>query len=145
MNIIFDLHGVLFSYQGTQLVPLEYGVVILNLCARQGSHTLYACTNFSRQQVELLMESYQQIFKNFVAIVTPTESGFKKPDPAMFEFITSTHGLSKEETLLIDDQEENIRAAQAYGIQGLLMVHDNSFIHLLNKGGLIKASDMPTP
>lgn len=43
--------------------------------------------------------------------------GARKPEPASYNHILETHGLDPAETLFVDDNEENIRGAQALGIQ----------------------------
>ncbi len=45
------------------------------------------------------------------------EMGIMKPDPAIYEQVLQEAGLSAEETLFLDDNEANIIAARALGIQ----------------------------
>lgn len=40
-----------------------------------------------------------------------------KPDPAIFEFVLKDSGLKAEETLFVDDNPDNIKAAEKLGIQ----------------------------
>ncbi len=43
--------------------------------------------------------------------------GARKPETRAFSHILETHGLNPAETLFVDDNETNIRGAQALGIQ----------------------------
>jgi len=45
--------------------------------------------------------------------------GMRKPNPDIYIKVLENHGLLPEETLFIDDSEENIRAASGLGIQSL--------------------------
>ncbi len=40
-----------------------------------------------------------------------------KPNPEIYEFVINQHGLAPEETLFIDDKEENIKAARYLGLR----------------------------
>lgn len=46
--------------------------------------------------------------------------GVAKPDPAIYEHMLCTLGIRPEQILFIDDREDNIRAAQALGVMGIL-------------------------
>jgi putative hydrolase of the HAD superfamily len=62
---------------------------------------------------------------NFEALFkTPYYShkmGQRKPDPASFQFILDKEGLIAAETLFIDDNEPNIKAAASVGLQVLFL------------------------
>ena len=62
---------------------------------------------------------------NFEALFkTPYYShkmGQRKPDPASFQFILDKEGLIAAETLFIDDNEPNIKAAASIGLQVLFL------------------------
>ena len=47
--------------------------------------------------------------------------GQRKPDPASFQFILDKEGLKAEETIFIDDNEPNIKAAASVGMQVLYL------------------------
>lgn len=47
-----------------------------------------------------------------------------KPDPAIFRHMLSVCGIRAEETLFIDDNEKNIKGAEATGIHGYLFDGD---------------------
>ena len=43
--------------------------------------------------------------------------GYRKPDPRAFQALLTTHGLDAPRTAFIDDNLDNIRAAEALGLQ----------------------------
>ena len=43
-----------------------------------------------------------------------------KPDPAIYQLALTRFGLSAEQTIFIDDREDNIDAARAEGMAGHL-------------------------
>lgn len=49
------------------------------------------------------------------------ELGMRKPDAELFEYVIRENGLLTEETLLIDDSEENIETAMKLGFQTHLL------------------------
>jgi putative hydrolase of the HAD superfamily len=56
----------------------------------------------------------------FDALVWSYELGLAKPDPAIYLYILEKLGSRPEETLFLDDRQENIDAAQALGMAALL-------------------------
>jgi glucose-1-phosphatase len=53
---------------------------------------------------------------------TSFEAGAAKPDPRIYEYALAQLGGAPEEILFIDDLEENVRAAERCGMQGIVYV-----------------------
>lgn len=53
------------------------------------------------------------------------EIGMKKPNKEVFEFVLSDAGILAEQTLFIDDNQDNIIAAQKVGIQTIWLRNNN--------------------
>lgn len=49
------------------------------------------------------------------------EMGMRKPDPEIYKIVLQKNNLIPEETLFIDDMEDNTKAAQLLGMQVLLL------------------------
>ena len=47
----------------------------------------------------------------FEAVVVSCEIGARKPDPAMYEFVTNALGVAPGSTVLLDDLEGNVDGA----------------------------------
>jgi putative hydrolase of the HAD superfamily len=56
----------------------------------------------------------------FDVLVWSFQLGIGKPDPAIYRYTLGKLGVLPEEVLFIDDKRENVEAAQALGIQGIL-------------------------
>lgn len=54
--------------------------------------------------------------------------GLRKPDPACFQFVLTDAGLLPEETLFVDDLEENVAAARRLGIRGQVHPPDSDIV-----------------
>lgn len=52
----------------------------------------------------------------------------RKPESAIYEFVVSDSGLRPEETLFVDDREENILAAQKVGLQTFHVTRDRDIL-----------------
>lgn len=49
--------------------------------------------------------------------------GMRKPDREIFQYVLEAHSLIPGQTLFLDDNADNIRAANALGIEALLIEH----------------------
>jgi 2-haloacid dehalogenase len=63
----------------------------------------------------------------FDGIVVSGEEKLVKPDPRIYRVLLNRYNLKADETLLIDDNAENIRAAKKMGFQ---TVHITSELNL---------------
>ncbi len=72
-------------------------------------------------------------------IVISADTGYLKPQRAIFEWFLSHKQLDPASCLFLDDQEENIEAALALGIKALhIRLHDlEPVIAYLTKEGLL--------
>lgn len=65
------------------------------------------------------MERELKWLGRFDVLVWSYQLRMAKPDPAIYRYTLEKLGTRPEETLFIDDRQENIEAAQALGIQAL--------------------------
>jgi len=61
---------------------------------------------------------FEEMESLFEKVYYSHELGMRKPDRAIYEFVLRDAGIVPEETLFIDDREENILAARELGIAG---------------------------
>jgi FMN phosphatase YigB (HAD superfamily) len=133
-NIIFDLGGVLFEHNLGEAAhhqlfsPIPAGLELLDevaaQAARQGHH-LFVCTNWSTRYMDILEKEHPACIAYFKGIVTPTLAEAKKPDPQIFRYLLETHQLNAADSFFIDDQEQNVKAALALGINAIqLLTHE---------------------
>jgi len=76
------------------------------------------------------------ILRHFDRCVFSAVCGFVKPDAAMFDYVCRTCSCDPAHTLFIDDNEQNIRAAVRFGLQGYRFDGDASALkqHMIAEG-----------
>jgi FMN phosphatase YigB (HAD superfamily) len=68
-----------------------------------------------------------------------------KPDPAIYRYTLEKLGVRPEETLFIDDRQENVEAATALGMKALLFTTVNQLRADLIDQSLDKEVPLPKP
>ena len=79
---------------------------------------LFLLSNFHEYGYGIIKERFA-FFKYFDGGVISWEVKVNKPDTRIYNFLLSNCGILPEESVFIDDTEENILAAQALGIAGI--------------------------
>ena len=84
-----------------------------------------ACHGYNHELVyalspEKFLQDVFNIYHLFDLIVSSYNIKIKKPDPKIYEYTLEKLGLKPEETVFIDDLEENTIAATALGIQSII-------------------------
>lgn len=128
-NLIFALAEVLFTplyFVETRHV-IQPAVDLVKDCKKAG-HSVYILSNWEPESFELMEYLYPEVFDLFDGKIISGKVGMVKPDPALYHYLLETYNLDAHETILIDDQPENIIAAQNLGISG---------IHYHKKQGLL--------
>lgn len=128
-NLIFALAEVLFTplyFVETRHI-IQPAVDLVKDCKKAG-HSVYILSNWEPESFELMEYLYPEVFDLFDGKIISGKVGIVKPDPAIYLYLLETYNLDAHETILIDDQPENIVAAQNLGISG---------IHYRKKQGLL--------
>jgi 2-haloacid dehalogenase len=94
-------------------------VDILRQLKHTGNHRLYALTNWSAELFPHAIEKFE-FLKWFDGIVVSGEEKIRKPFPEFYHLLLDRYGLTPGETVFIDDNLRNIKAAEALGIQTIL-------------------------
>lgn len=126
VNLIFDLHGVIFNYDGhtsvnAEIYVLNPGLEILKSCAMQKDengkrlHKFYILSNWGKIGFDKIRTQYPQIIDMFDGCVISGEAGYSKPNPAIFDLLINRYQLKDQPCIFIDDSEINVIAAQQFG------------------------------
>ncbi|NAW50107.1 HAD-IA family hydrolase [Elizabethkingia argentiflava] len=91
-----------------------------------GRYPLYGLTNWSAETFPYAYENYN-FFKLFDGIVVSGEEGVIKPDEHIYKILLERYNLNASECLFIDDNYENIKAAQ---ILDFNTIHLTPSVHL---------------
>ncbi len=93
--------------------PIQENVdVLLSL---KGKYGLFGLTNWSAETFPTALELFPffEVFEG--KIVVSGEEKLIKPDPAIFHVLLDRYNLNTQECMFIDDNYDNIRAAQELG------------------------------
>jgi len=98
--------------------PIKETVDILTQIKTEGKYRLLALTNWSAETFPIALERYDflQLFEGI--LVSGTEK-LKKPDPKIYQLLIDRYNLNPSTCLFIDDNQRNVDAAIAEGIDTL--------------------------
>jgi 2-haloacid dehalogenase len=93
-------------------------VELLRQLKETGSYKLYALTNWSDELFPHALERFD-FLSWFDGIVVSGKEKIRKPFPEFYQLLLSRYGLEAEESLFIDDNLRNIKAAEQLGMQAI--------------------------
>lgn len=86
-------------------------------------YKVYGLTNWSAETLPIAMERYE-FFKHLDGIVVSGDEKLVKPDARIYEVLLDRYNINAEESLFIDDNAENIKAAKELGFQTIHYTED---------------------
>lgn len=98
--------------------PLHESVDIFRELKDKGRYKLYALTNWSAELFPIALERYEFLHW-FDGRVVSGEEKMRKPFLKFYQLLLERYGLQPEETLFIDDNLRNIKAAEELGIASI--------------------------
>ncbi len=101
--------------QACQTIPEM--IHLVRQCKQKG-YQLYILSNWDAESFELLSKKYPDLFNLFDNVIISGHVHKIKPDPEMFALVTKN--IPANSCIFIDDQPENIEAAQRAGMHGIL-------------------------
>jgi FMN phosphatase YigB (HAD superfamily) len=102
-------------------------VAFIKKCKRQG-HRIYGLSNWDAASFAVLKKQHSELFDLFDGIVISAEVKANKPHPTIYRILLDRYELQAENCWFIDDQQENINAAQKLGINAVR--HTSTFAQL---------------
>lgn len=100
------------------------GIAFIKKCKAKG-HKIYGLSNWDKESFALLKAKYPEFFNLFDGIVISAEVNANKPHATIYQALLQRYNLNPEQCWFIDDQEENVTAAQKLGINAV--VHKSTF------------------
>ncbi len=79
----------------------------------------FAFTNSNPTHQNSWMSAFPRVVESFQQIFVSSELGLRKPDREAFESISDVTGIGLSATLFFDDTEENVKGAQAIGMNAV--------------------------
>ncbi len=101
----------------------------------QSGYKLVLCSNTDVERFGFVKKKFPEILL-FDKYVVSYEVGFMKPHPRIYVEALEEAGTKPEESVFIDDREENIIAAGKLCLQTILLNPDTNLKHELQKMGV---------
>jgi beta-phosphoglucomutase len=117
----------------TACKPKFYHRYALSRLKSEGYH-LAVCSNSVRNSIEVMME--KAALKEYLSFIISNEDVIHgKPNPEMYTKAINTLGLSPRECLIIEDNENGLKAAYASGAHVLKVdkIQDVNYFNIKNK------------
>ena len=105
------------------------GAIVENVALIAGlkdKYRLFGLTNWSAEAFPIVFNQYP-FFKEFEGIVVSGIEKIVKPDARIYKLLLTRYGLIANESLFIDDNQENINAANKLGFK---TIHLTETVHL---------------
>jgi 2-haloacid dehalogenase len=99
--------------------PIDGTVEIFRRLKQTGNYKLYALTNWSAELFPIALERYDFLHW-FDGRVVSGEEKMRKPFPEFYQLILERFRLNVKETLFIDDNARNAKAAEAMGLKTII-------------------------
>lgn len=112
-----DLH--LFLDDFVYHLDLIDGTKSIFLELHSQSFDIYLLSNFQDIPFDRLLEE-NPFLTHAKGMAVSGKLNMMKPEPEIYDYLLDTHNLDAEQTVFIDDLEENIAAAVAKGIHGIV-------------------------
>jgi 2-haloacid dehalogenase len=96
--------------------PIFKTVEILKKIKEGNSCKIFALTNWSAETWPVALERYE-FLSWFEGIVVSGVEKMAKPNREIYELICNRYNLDPQQTIFIDDNERNIKAAQEFGLR----------------------------
>ncbi|HEY9220779.1 MAG TPA: HAD family phosphatase [Lutibacter sp.] len=98
--------------------PIEENVELFKALKASGNYKIYALTNWSAEKWDKGLELFP-FFHFFDGVVVSGQVKMRKPFPEIYNLIIDKFSINPENTIFIDDNEENVNAAAALKINGI--------------------------
>ena len=122
-NPIKDFYGRWVEMLGEQI---QGTVDIFKQLKENKNLKFYALTNWSAETFPIAIDRFD-FLQWFDGLVVSGEEKMRKPFPEFYKLLLNRYNVNPEETLFIDDNLRNVKAAEALGIKN---------IHLKEPSGL---------
>jgi 2-haloacid dehalogenase len=114
--------------------PIEANVQLLQ--PLRDKYRLLGLTNWSAETFPIALEKYS-FLNEFEGIVVSGVEKLIKPDPAIYELLLKRYKIAAPESLFIDDNQNNIEAANKLGFQTIHFTEQTALGQKLNHLGLL--------
>lgn len=114
-NPIKDFYGRWVEMLGEQI---QGTVDIFKQLKENKNLKFYALTNWSAETFPIAIDRFD-FLQWFDGLVVSGEEKMRKPFPEFYKLLLNRYNVNPEETLFIDDNLRNVKAAEALGIKNI--------------------------
>lgn len=90
---------------------------------KMAGYRVIVLSNMSKEYIDFLRK--KPVYRHFDEEIISCEVGLVKPEREIYELLLTRYGLRPEETIFIDDRQENVDAAAELGITPFLFDRRN--------------------
>jgi FMN phosphatase YigB (HAD superfamily) len=108
----------------------QAGIAFIKRCKKEG-HAVYGLSNWDADSFEIIKKNHPELFDLFDGIVVSAHVHANKPHESIYRILLDMYQLEAQNCWFIDDQKENITAAQKLGINAIL--HHQDFHNVASK------------
>ncbi|MCB0650424.1 MAG: HAD family phosphatase [Saprospiraceae bacterium] len=116
--------------------PIHETVDILRTLHSNGKARLVALTNWSAETFPIAQSMYD-FLGLFEGILVSGEENLVKPDPKIYELLLDRYDINRSKAVFIDDNKDNIIAANNLGLEGWHFTSPQQLRGQLKKRGLL--------
>ncbi|MDU6411631.1 MAG: glucose-1-phosphatase [Yersiniaceae bacterium] len=119
--------GIALSYEqfatGWQavFVGLRKETIAIMHRLRSEGHRVVVLSNTNRLHSTYWPEQYPEVRAAADAIYLSQEIGMRKPEPGIYQYVLRREAVTPEQAVFFDDSLDNVEAARALGIEGVLV------------------------
>ncbi len=84
-------------------------------------YRILALSNWDRESFTYIKKRFEHQLSYFDEVIISGDIGTIKPNPEMFEYVFSRYDVPPVECVFVDDQLENVQAAEACGIKNAIL------------------------
>lgn len=139
-NACYELSARLLSLQASEIayafvqarasLQSNHTIVsILRELKKDPTIQVYAMSNVGKEDFEELATKLD--WSLFDQVFTSAAAGSRKPEPGFYRYVLGRIGLAGNQVVFVDDKEENVLAARALGIRGV--VFGEATVHTLRE------------
>lgn len=103
---------------GAIITEYPYSREWLHSLKERGYH-IYILSNYGATPYKYAREHFSY-FGEADGIVISSDVKMIKPEPGIYQYLLETYQLKPEETVFLDDRQDNVAAAEAFGIHGII-------------------------
>lgn len=108
----------LFYDKWNTMLKSDIPETVLLLYKLKAKYKIYGLTNWSAETISIAYERFS-FFKEFDGIVVSGQEKMIKPSKQIYHLLLDRYNLKAENTIFIDDNINNIRAAEEIGLYGI--------------------------